>query len=150
MSNIQMARVLGWTSLAVGALEITATRKLEDEMGIDDHHTLIRAFGIREIAAGVMILSQPGITDALANSLWARVAGDAADVAMLGIAASTTRRPTGLMAIIAIVLAITGLDIFVASRIQTDLNDAKVVSADARNRVTPMAARPAKATTVEA
>jgi hypothetical protein len=148
MSNIKLARSLGWTSLAIGAVEIAATRWLENEMGVGDHHTLIRSFGIREIAAGFTILSQPGMNQTLANGLWARVAGDAVDLAMLGIAAPSTRRPSGLIAIAASVLAVTGLDIFVATRIQADIHHASSVATAARERVAAISATTAAVTTV--
>ncbi len=143
MRNIQLAKSLGWTSLAVGAIELAATRWLEDEMGVGNHHTLIRSFGLREIAAGVTILSQPGLNATLASGLWGRVAGDAVDLAMLGVAASNTNRPRGLAVVIGIVLAVTGLDILVASLIQADLQHATTVATAARNRVRPSSAIPA-------
>src|SRR5206468_1920913 len=110
-SNFQAARALGWASLAVGLTEIVATHWLEDELGVDDHDTLIRSFGVREIAAGAMILAQPGINQNLATGLWSRVAGDAADLAVLAKAAKSTRNPRGLAAITSLVAGITGLDI---------------------------------------
>ena len=149
MSNVQAAKLLGWTSLAVGATEIVATRQLEEVMGVGEHRTLIRAFGVREIAAGVSILSQPGPNKSLAFALWARVAGDAADLALLSIATKTTDNPRGLGAIMAIVLAVTGLDVAVASRIQGQLAHVKKVSEAARRRVTPTSATPNGATRVE-
>ncbi len=149
MSNIQAAKLLGWTSLAVGAAEIVATRQLEEVMGVGEHRTLIRAFGVREIAAGVSILSQPGLNKSLAFALWARVAGDAADLALLGVSTKTTTNPKGLGAIMAIVLAVTGLDIVVASRIQGQLAHVAEVSEAARRRVTPTSATPNGVTRVE-
>ncbi len=142
MSNIQAARALGWTSLAVGATEIIATRWLEDQMGVGNNHTLIRAFGVREIAAGVTILQQPGVNKTLAAGLWARVAGDALDLALLGLAGLVTRNPKGLGVIVGIVLAVTGLDVVVAARVQAELAHAAAVSTAARQRVTPTAAVP--------
>jgi hypothetical protein len=137
------ARALGWTSLAVGATEIVATRWLEDQMGVDQS-TLIRAFGVREIAAGASILSQPGITTTLANSVWARVIGDVLDLGALTLAAGSSRRPSGLTAIGAIVLTITGIDVFVAAKLQTDLHRQKVVSRSAGQRVERHPALPNK------
>ncbi len=59
-SNFQAARSLGWASLVVGGIEIGATRWLESQLGVDKNDGLLRAFGAREIAAGVTLLSQPG------------------------------------------------------------------------------------------
>ena len=141
-SNIKAARFLGWTSIAVGVVEIAATRWLEEEMGIDDHEPLIRAFGAREIAAGMTILAQPGLNRALAGGLWSRVAGDTVDLAALGNAARSTRNPSGLSTITSLVLAITGIDILVALRVQFDLHRAAKVSRSARRRVQPTNAIP--------
>lgn len=149
MSNVQLAKMLGWTSLAVGATEIAATRWLQDELGVEGHETLLRAFGAREIAAGVAILAQPGLNRSLAAGLWARVAGDALDLVMLGLAARESRRPSGLAAITAVVLGVTGLDLVVAAGVQRELAAAARLSVAARRRVTPTQALPNSAVTVE-
>jgi len=148
-SHIQLAKWLGWTSLAVGATELAATRWLEKQMGVRKHETLIQAFGVREIVAGVSILAQPGLNRNLAASLWARVAGDALDLAALGLAGTRTRNPKGLATITGIVLAVTGLDVLVATGVQRDLRQATEASRRARARVQPAIANPNGAVAVE-
>lgn len=142
-SNYKAARMLGLTSLAVGATEIFATRWLERTIGVTSRpRGLIRSFGVREMANGAAILNEPGVTTRLAASLWARVAGDVLDLAALGKAVTTTRNARGLSAIIATVVVVTGLDVLVAASVQRELAEAKRVSAAARQRVTPTAATP--------
>lgn len=141
-STIKAARLLGWTSIAVGVTELAATKWLEEEMGVDDHDGLIRGYGVREIAAGVMILSQPGLNKQLAAGLWSRVVGDAMDIFTIAQASQTTQNRRGLSSILTIVLAVTGLDVLVATRTQLDLAKAKAVAMRARQRVTPTSAIP--------
>src|SRR5690606_8486185 len=78
-----LARALGWFSLGLGAAELFAARRLTDFLGVDDRHTtLVRLFGLREIATGAAILSQRTPV----SPVQARVAGDALDLALLGAA----------------------------------------------------------------
>jgi hypothetical protein len=72
------AKNLGWFSFALGLTELLATRELTRALGMEGKETLVRAFGAREIAAGMACLatnSTPGV--------WSRVAGDALDIAVL-------------------------------------------------------------------
>ena len=72
----RMARALGWFSIALGVTELVAARRFTRFLGMEGNETLIRIFGAREIAQGVVSLSvdkQVG--------LWSRVAGDGMDVA---------------------------------------------------------------------
>ena len=147
-SNIQAAKLLGWASLAIGATEIVATRFLEETIGVEDRGPLLRAFGVREIAAGVTILNQPGLNGMLAGGLWARVVGDAMDLAALGVAGESTKNKTGWSAVTAMVLGVTAIDVVVACRVQRQLHQAKTISAAAKSRVTPTAALPVGAVAV--
>jgi hypothetical protein len=135
ISNIKAAKMLGWTSLAVGATELLATGWLEEMMGVDGHGTLIRSYGVREIAAGATLLNQPGLNKTLVGGLWGRVAGDVVDILTLGAAVKRTRRPGGLAAITAIVLGVTGLDLLVATIAQCDLLRGSAISSRAKARV---------------
>jgi hypothetical protein len=117
MNDLQAARALGWASLGIAAAEAFAHRQVSDDLlGTDDHPTLMKALAAREAAAGVTILSQTAVTPTLAAGLWSRVAGDALDLALLGLAAARTRRPAELSATTATVLAITAADVWVAWR----------------------------------
>ena len=102
----RLARSLGWFSFALGALEILAPRRITEALGMEGQETLVRAFGVREILAGVPTLSvdkQVGLA--------ARVAGDIMDLAALAPAlrADNPKRGNALVAT-TVVAAITILD----------------------------------------
>jgi hypothetical protein len=74
----QLARALGWFSIGLGIVELLAPRRVTETLGMEGNETLVRAFGLREIMAGIMSLS----VDKNAG-LWARVGGDGLDAAAL-------------------------------------------------------------------
>jgi hypothetical protein len=73
---------LGFFSIGLGLAELAATGPLTRWLGVEDHATLVRAYGVREIATGMNILT----ASRLAPFLWGRVAGDVLDLASLGAA----------------------------------------------------------------
>lgn len=75
-----IARGLGWFSIGIGLAELLAPRTLARSIGLEGREDLIRAYGLREIAAGIGILN----SDHPAPWLWARAGGDALDLATLG------------------------------------------------------------------
>jgi uncharacterized membrane protein len=73
---------LGWFSIGLGLAEIVAPGAVSALIGVRDRtktRTVLRLYGLRELAAGVGIFSQPRP----AAWLWARVAGDALDLTSL-------------------------------------------------------------------
>lgn len=74
----QLARALGWFSIGLGVVELFAPRRVTETLGMEGSETLVRAFGVREILAGVMSLSVEKNA-----GLWARVGGDGLDAAAL-------------------------------------------------------------------
>src|SRR3954462_7573100 len=118
MNDIEVARGLGWASIAIGASEILAPRQLEQAMGIGNGQNtgILRALGVREIMHGVDILSHDDPTP----GVWARVAGDALDTVLLGVAATKTRKPAAFACIAASVMAIGALDMIFATRLSRD------------------------------
>src|SRR5829696_7229885 len=87
----RLARALGWFSLGLGFAQIAAPGKVAQLVGVDDNDetiTVMRVLGAREIASGLGILTQPKP----APWLWARVGGDAMDLALLRMALSSPRR----------------------------------------------------------
>lgn len=84
----ELARFLGWFSVGLGTAQVAAPRlmcKLVGSTGEGSAPRLMRTIGgVRELAAGVGILTRPRPT----NVVWARVAGDALDLAMLGVIAA--------------------------------------------------------------
>ena len=79
----ELARGLGWFSLGLGALELAAPGKLTEFLGVRRERTVVRAYGLREVLAGIGLLTQPSRT---ATWMWSRVAGDVLDLATLGVA----------------------------------------------------------------
>ena len=84
---------LGYFSLALGAVEVLAPGRLARLLGLEGskaaRNTLF-AFGLRELAAGGMLLRGPAVS----TNVWNRVVGDAIDAGALGLAfRSTTRKP---------------------------------------------------------
>lgn len=83
-----LADGLGWFSIGLGLAELASPKSVAQLIGVPDDETsrgVLRAYGAREIATGIGILSSgrhPGW-------LWARVAGDVLDLATL---ASVMRR----------------------------------------------------------
>src|SRR3712207_2571074 len=110
----QLTQFLGWFSIGLGLTEILAPRALGRAIGVGENHTTImRACGLREVANGLALLSQKS-PQAWA---WARVGGDALDLALLGAAA---RQPYAdrrrIAAASAAVLGVTALDIYAGQR----------------------------------
>jgi hypothetical protein len=116
----RIAEGLGWFSLGLGALELVAARPLARGMGMRGQEALIRAYGLREIATGLAILS------ARDRAPWirARVAGDALDIATLLANAPRNHRPGGLALAIGAVLGVTVLDLVCAEALRSEEVDA--------------------------
>ncbi|HZX33660.1 MAG TPA: hypothetical protein VFF03_20080 [Rhodocyclaceae bacterium] len=75
------AKGLGWFSLGIGLAELLAPKAMARAIGLEGREDVIRAYGLREIAAGIGILN----SDHPAPWLWARAGGDALDLATLGV-----------------------------------------------------------------
>jgi uncharacterized membrane protein len=109
----RIAKALGWFSIGLGLVQLLAPRSMSRAIGIDEQPVLMRAIGVREIASGVGILSERKQTE----WLWSRVAGDAMDLALLGIAASTPGTNGKRVATVAATVAgITALDTLTSVR----------------------------------
>jgi uncharacterized membrane protein len=113
----RLAKGLGWLSIGFGIAQLLAPRAVARVAGVDEHPLLLRAVGMREIASGAGILAQPR----QGGWLWSRVAGDAMDLALLGVAAKTTsrfdaRRRRRLGMATAVVAGITMIDLMSSMR----------------------------------
>ncbi|GGE52420.1 hypothetical protein GCM10007276_31780 [Agaricicola taiwanensis] len=109
----RLARGLGWFSIALGVAELVAPHRLADMLGMQGKESLIRAYGVREIGAGILTLS---VDKQL--GLWSRVAGDGLDAATLIAAAgedNPKRDNVGLA--LAVVLGIGLLDLICAQAV---------------------------------
>lgn len=77
----RLARALGWFSIGLGIAELAAPGRIARALGLGDKKGLIRAYGVRELAAAVPTLSvdkQVGLV--------ARIGGDALDLGTLALA----------------------------------------------------------------
>jgi hypothetical protein len=102
----QLARALGWFSLGLGIAEIVAPQRFTRALGMEGSEGLVRAYGAREIAAGMMTLS-PDKT----MGLWSRVAGDGLDiVTLLGGLHRDNPKRANVAAALSVVLGVTVLD----------------------------------------
>jgi len=117
MPGKKLARRLGWFSIGLGVAELCCSRDVSHATGIGDR-ALLQWYGLREIATGIGILSsrQP------APWMWARVAGDALDLATLGNVLLTgddeSRRGRAALAFLAVV-GVTVADVSTAAALTT-------------------------------
>jgi uncharacterized membrane protein len=100
----KLSQGLGWFSIGLGTAQILAPRAMSRLIGVrdaDNNTTLMRAIGVREISAGIGLLTDPKPT----GFAVARVAGDAMDLAMLAntLASPKNDRARALLATAAVV-----------------------------------------------
>jgi uncharacterized membrane protein len=114
---------LGWFSIGLGLAEVFAPQAVARLIGLreDEHTTLLRAYGVRELAAGVGILTRPKPT----YWMWNRVLGDAVDLKSLRNAMDgdgNDRRKLRLAAVA--VAGVTALDIVSSMRLTSEASPA--------------------------
>jgi uncharacterized membrane protein len=110
----RLGQILGVLSVGLGLAEVLAPRALGRAAGVGDHPGIIRMLGLRGIVTGLGMLSEraPG------RWAWARVAGDAIDLALLGAAAnSPDTDPRRIAAATAGVLGVAALDTYASQRL---------------------------------
>src|SRR5918994_5784881 len=112
-----LARGLGVFSIALGLVEVVAARSLTRALGMQGNETLVRLYGLREIAKGVGILAS---NDPM-PWMWGRVAGDALDLATLatGLEGDNPKRDNVMLAL-ASVAGVTALDIYCAQTLSRE------------------------------
>ena len=112
-----LARALGVFSIALGFVEAAAPRALTRALGMEGQETLVRAYGLREIATGVGILA----SEDPSPWIWGRVAGDALDIATLltGLEGDNPRKDNVGLAL-ASVGAVTALDLYCAQQLSRE------------------------------
>jgi uncharacterized membrane protein len=113
-----LADFLGYFSIGLGLAEFLAPNVLSRVVGIkhpgERNRATMRLMGLREIGHGLAILSnqQP------AKAVWARVAGDALDLALLGGTLANPENDRGrTLFATANVLAVTALDVMCARQL---------------------------------
>jgi len=110
-SSDRFARNLGWFSIALGIVELSAADKITRALGMHGKGNLLRAFGVREIASGFTTLS----VDKQAG-LASRIAGDALDIATLATAMRPDNHKRDNVALALLIVAgVTFLDIIAMS-----------------------------------
>ncbi|MBV9865595.1 MAG: hypothetical protein JO316_09615 [Abitibacteriaceae bacterium] len=112
MNDEKVAQGLGWFSIGLGLYELVEPDRLSESLGLKDKAGLVRFYGARELTAGAGIFAQEPDR---AFWLWARVAGDALDLATLstGLTPDNPKRENATTAF-AMVVGITLLDIWCA------------------------------------
>jgi L-ascorbate metabolism protein UlaG (beta-lactamase superfamily) len=91
MVSRRLARALGWFGVGLGLAEVVAPRRLGKLIGAPGREWLLRVMGLREIAAGVGLLTARPDAKPLSKWMWARVGGDAIDLALLGATFNANR-----------------------------------------------------------
>ncbi len=121
--DVQLARGLGWFSIGLGLAELAAPRALARIVGVRDtvtNRTVLRAYGLREIAAGIGVLSRPKQP----GWLWTRVAGDIFDLGTLAAGFASPGTGKGRLAFATTsVLGVTALDVYCARQLSEDARE---------------------------
>lgn len=112
----RLALGLGLLGLGVGLVELLTPRRLNRLVGIRGRprgRALTRLFGMRELASGLALLGRRRPSP----WLWARVAGDAMDLARLAAEARRKDAKIGRLAgALATVAGVTVLDLYAAAK----------------------------------
>jgi len=107
-----LAQTLGWFSIGLGLMETLMPGALLRATGTKSSKSMIRAYGVREIANGIGILSAKDPTP----WIWARVAGDALDITTM----ASRSGGAGAAVAAAAVAGVTALDIICAQNLSTE------------------------------
>jgi hypothetical protein len=106
----QAATGLGWFSIGLGLAELFFPRAFTHAFGMRGREGLVRFYGLREIGAGVGLLTARN----KAPWLWARVAGDGLDIATLAARLPDRRARGNVEVALAMVAGVTALDVYAA------------------------------------
>ncbi len=96
-------------SIGLGLAELLKPRQVSRSAGMTDNDTLLRGYGLREIATGIGLL----VARNPKPWLWGRVAGDVLDVATV-VSTADTSKPTRLGGSFAALLGVGLLDLYAA------------------------------------
>jgi hypothetical protein len=125
-----LARGLGWLGLGLGLVQMIVPQRFTRALGMEGTESLVRAFGAREVASGILTLS---VDKKL--GLWSRVAGDVLDLATLtyALGRSNPKRDNAKLAF-AMVAAVTALDITAARSVSIRHQRSRVSLRNYRDR----------------
>lgn len=119
----QLANGLGWFSIGLELAKVAAPGAVARLIGVQDSggkRAMMCAYGLRELAAGIGILSQPRP----AAWMWGRVAGDMVDLASLAPALSSDNAHRGRSAAAtAAVLGVTAFDVYCGMQLSGGAED---------------------------
>jgi uncharacterized membrane protein len=126
-----LANFLGFFSLGLGLAQVIAPKTMSRVVGVKKpqavHCNTMRLCGAREISTGIAILS----TNRPAKAVWARVAGDAVDVALLGKTIANPENDRGRTTLALVnVLAVGALDVMCAKQLSSQPRTAATEAAD--------------------
>lgn len=91
MDGRKLGLGFGIFSIGLGLVEVAAPGRLARWLGLEGSKTarnVLLAFGVREIAAGAMLLRGPAVS----TNMWNRVVGDALDAGALALAFRSSNR----------------------------------------------------------
>ena len=111
---------LGYFSIALGAAELFAAKRITKALGVSGNEALVKGFGVREIVAGIGLLQSP----AHSTRMWNRVAGDAMDLGALALAARKGPKNKAVWGAIAFVVGAGMLDTLVARGLDAQAGNA--------------------------
>ncbi|HEV2748686.1 MAG TPA: hypothetical protein VGW34_15500 [Allosphingosinicella sp.] len=127
----RIARGLGWFSIGLGIAELVAPGRIARALGLEGKESLLRAYGGREIGAGMWALS-----DTPAPAIWSRVGGDLVDLGTLAAGFRSgdddQRRYAGYA--IAAVAGITVIDVITAAMLTTETSEKRGETRDYSDR----------------
>ena len=101
---------LGWFGIGLGVAELLFPRFFTRTLGLDRREGLVRFYGLREIGAGIGLLTARD----KAPWLWARVAGDGLDMATLAAGLHSRRDRRNVEVAMAMVAGVAALDAYAA------------------------------------
>ncbi|HYF22019.1 MAG TPA: hypothetical protein VD929_01340 [Caulobacteraceae bacterium] len=112
-----LSGALGLGAIGLGVLGTFFPRRVAGFLGIPANRaSVVALFGLRELATGYSLVSDP----TMAPTLWARVAGDVFDAAVLRAADNPSNpKRDNARAALAFVLVVGALDLIAAGRMST-------------------------------
>jgi hypothetical protein len=146
MDYRKLSTGLGWFSIALGAAELLAPRRIARALDADGREGVVKAFGAREIAAGLAILQAP----AHAERVGARVAGDALDLGALALVARGSPRNHWIWGAIGFVVGATVADVLVTRGLKAERSPAPEPENDPKPATKGRATSPEPARTAKA